>query len=44
MLTHVGFEIYQFMDEMFSDEVNHKKCFEYFQEKQREVSDNEDMI
>jgi hypothetical protein len=43
LLGHVGFEIYQFIDEMFSDEENYKKCFEYFQKKQREVMAEEDM-
>jgi hypothetical protein len=42
LLVHVGYEIFLLMDEMFHDEVNHKKCFEYFQKKQRKVSDMEE--
>ena len=44
LLEYVGFEIYQFLDEMFSDKENYKKCFEYFQKKQLEVMKEEDMI
>jgi hypothetical protein len=43
LLGHVGFELYQFLDEMFSDEENYKKCFEYFQKKQREVMEEDGM-
>ena len=44
LLGYVGFEIYQFLDEMFSDEENYKKCFEYFKKKQRFVMEEEDMV
>ena len=43
LLMHVGYEIFLLMDEIFHDEVNQKKCSEYFQKKQRKVSNMEDM-
>ena len=43
LLTHISFEIHQFIDEMFPDDESHKKYFEYFQKKQREGIEQADM-
>ena len=44
LLTHVSYEIYEFVHEMCSDEDSLKKCFEYFKKKQREEILQGDMV